>query len=94
MAKEEFSTGLVKILREMCDRVNANYDEIDFQEPDWYLKHEWTMDEQLDYQLWLEHHRDKDVHKVLNYIGTSKADRQRKASMFVAFYGWKTKTEE
>lgn len=75
----------------MCSRVNANYEEIDFQKPNWYMEHEWTMDEQLDYQKWLEHHPDKDVHKVLNYRG--KTDRERKSSMFVAFYGWKTKQE-
>jgi hypothetical protein len=92
LSKEEFSTGLVKILKEMCNRVNADYDAINFKEDGWYQKYEWTMEEQDDYQTWLENHPDKDVHRTLNST-RSKSDKARKASLFVSFYGWKTKKE-
>lgn len=30
----------------MCNRVNANYDDIDFKQHDWYYAYSWTKEEE------------------------------------------------
>lgn len=44
---------LEEILREMCLRVGANFDKLDFKSSDWFTKYSWTEDEEEDFKLWL-----------------------------------------
>ena len=83
---------LKTILNEMCSRVNANPEEIDFKSSDWYLKYTWTEEEQDDFIKWLADflHTNNKARKLFNIIGKSKKRCKHGAMLFVSNYGWKT----
>ena len=41
------------ILREMCNRVNVKYEDIDFKKARWFMQYSWTEEQQDDFALWL-----------------------------------------
>ena len=51
--KEEFSESLIVILKEMCRRVGATYEDIDFEKEGWFREYEWTENEEEDFKKWL-----------------------------------------
>jgi hypothetical protein len=83
---------LKTILNEMCLRVNANPEEIDFKSKDWYLKHTWTIKEQDDFIKWLADflYTNKKARKLFNMFSSSKKSCNQVAMFFVSDYGWKT----
>lgn len=83
---------LKTILNEMCSRVNANPEEIDFKSKDWYLKYTWTEEEQDDFIKWLVGflHTNNNARKLFNIIGNSKKSCKHGAISFNLYYGWKT----
>lgn len=83
---------LKTILNEMCSRVNANPEEIDFKSSDWYLKYTWTEEEQDDFIKWLADflHTNSKARKLFNIIGNSKKQCKRGAMFFNLYFGWKT----
>ena len=44
---------LKEILTEMCRRVGADYDKIDFKKEGWFRDYTWTEEEQEDFHQWL-----------------------------------------
>lgn len=83
---------LKTILNEMCSRVNANPEDIDFKSKDWYLKYTWTEEEQDDFIKWLADflHTNNKARKLFNMIGNSKKQCKRGAMFFNLYFGWKT----
>ena len=83
---------LKTILNEMCSRVGANPEEIDFKSSDWYLKYTWTEEEQADFIKWLADflHTNNKARKLFNIIGSSKKSCNHGAMLFNLYYGWKT----
>ena len=41
------------ILKEMCRKVGANFNEIDFKKERWYEEYSWTVEQQNDFISWL-----------------------------------------
>lgn len=89
---ENMTEELKTILNEMCSRVNANPEDIDFKSSDWYLKYTWTEEEQDDFIKWLADflHTNNKARKLFNIIGNAKKSCNRGAMFFVSNYGWKT----
>ncbi|MDD2260252.1 MAG: hypothetical protein PHO87_04560 [Acholeplasmataceae bacterium] len=89
---ENMTEELKTILNEMCLRVNANPEEIDFKSKDWYLKHTWTIKEQDDFIKWLADflYTNKKARKLFNMFSSSKKSCNHGAMFFVSDYGWKT----
>jgi hypothetical protein len=83
---------LKTILDEMCSRVNANPEDIDFKSKDWYLKYTWTEEEQDDFIKWLSNfiYNNSKARKVFS-IPKSKKYCNKVSGMFVLNYGWRTK---
>lgn len=77
----------------MCYRVGAPYDNMSFQEPEWYSKYSWTEEEQEDFKEWLKKKilSDSTVRKeITNFIERPSAYKAEKvATMFLFNYGWK-----
>lgn len=76
---------LEKVIKEMCERVKADYSKIDTSKKDWYLKYSWTEDEQYAFKEWLV----KYFHK--NNVWNNKMIADREACYFVLNFGWKIK---
>ena len=81
-----------KVLTKMCDIINIPIP--NFEEPDWFLKHTWTEEEQEIFKEWL-------IQELKNNRGlrfeisryphlTSKSIIERLANDFIFNYGWKT----
>lgn len=88
-----FSDYMFTILYEMCQRVGADYHSIDFQEPDWYAKHTWTVFEENSYKVWLfEYLRDnKEARKeLMRFPTTKKIEIEKTVDFFVSMYGFVT----
>ena len=88
---ENMTEELKTILNEMCSRVNANPEEIDFKSSDWYLKYTWTEEEQDDFIKWLSDflYNNSKVRKVFS-VSKSKKYCNKVSGKFVSNYGWKT----
>ena len=93
--KESGTIGphLLKILTEMCNRVGADVNEVDFHANDWFWQYTWAGSQQDDFISWL-----------INYLKTNREARKeicRRPSMrskahltmvaesFVFNWGWK-----
>jgi len=89
--EETFPPELVYILKEMCSRVNADYELINFKEDKWYWKYEWTIDQQNDFKDWLTNllKKDKKVRNVIMAFPSLKK-YEGTANMFILNYGWRT----
>ena len=94
MEERRFSEGLERVLREMCKRAGVRFEDVDFSDPEWYLKHEWTLEEEADFVEWLttELSRDGALRRELMEIPFSNKRHLRMfAIYFVSNYGWKVK---
>jgi len=82
-----------KIMREMCRRVDADYDSINFKDDNdpYYSKYEWTKEEQDDFEDWLINLflTSKKDYKNMSVFRNNKKNRKIVASQFISIYGWK-----
>lgn len=87
---------LKAILTKMCDMVNVKFDEIDFKGSDWYLKHEWSKEQQDEFSEWLQKYlNDGKIawRELTNMNSSNKKNRKRFANEFIFQYGWKQKDD-
>lgn len=90
----KFGVHLERILRELCGRVGAKYEDIDFEEYDWYIKYEWTREEEDGFSQWLADYlyRNKEARKeMLSLNKKTKKHCKTCADFFVFMYGWRVK---
>lgn len=84
------------VLKEMCDRVGADVESVDFKEHGWYFKHSWTQEEEEEFVQWLaDKLKNKEFRNSLLKFPSlyrMKSGRLKAAKEFVMFYGWKTYT--
>jgi len=98
--KTNYSETLITILTEMCERVGANYDEIDFKEDGWYHKYKWTNEEEEDFKKWminyLYHHpeRQRDILTGYAYYHRPKYNIKDYLRGFFFNYTWANKSKE
>lgn len=90
--KTKFGKHLVIVLKEMCKRVNAKFEDIDFCQDDWFRQYEWTEQGQKDFEKWLADHiySNEEARQELT-IDVIKDERLCKefAALFCSNYGWK-----
>lgn len=86
---------LLDVLKEMCKRVNVDYNKIDFKKPNWFLDYSWTEEEENDFSDWLVKQLSKDEElrqEVMDSFSWKDEKRLKKvADEFVFNYGWKLK---
>jgi len=85
---------LKEILIEMCKRVNAKYEDIDFKKEQWFLEYEWTNEEETSFINWLVDYmkQNKEARDTLMmFPRNNKRDLERFANSFIFNYGWKYK---
>lgn len=92
LSKERFEPGLTKVLKEMCQRVGADYESMNFKEDKWFYKHSWTLEEEKNFEKWLYDNKDPEVNKNLG-LSKNRYFRERQIAMFVLNYGWKLTNE-
>ena len=88
----DLSPALQEIMREMCRRVGADPEEINFKEPYWFHKYTWTSKEEEDFINWLTDRlaQNKEWREELLEIPTKNRKLLKQAArMFALNYGWK-----
>ena len=88
----EFNESLQIILKEMCNRVGADSESIDFSSPDWYTKYEWTMQECKQFEDWMAdfvYKNAKARREITNYSYKNKKRAEKVAREFTFMYGWR-----
>ena len=80
----------------MCSYIDdAHFDDIDFQEPDWYMKHTWNRDQEKDFCIWLTEYlfKNKEAQESLySRKNMSKEECRQTASAFCCSFGWRGQT--
>lgn len=82
------------LLREMCKRVGANPNEIDFSQSDWYTEYTWTENQEFDFKDWIIDYLTKNkaaLSEISNSSSISKKRIEKIAVEFIFMYGWKVK---
>ncbi len=92
------SEELVYVLEKMCSYVNVDYNDINFDENDWYLEYEWTKEQETNFINWLTNEI-RINNKIRKGISKLKYRPSKKratlfANYFNMMFGWKTKIEE
>lgn len=84
---------LEELMREMCSRVGADFNEIDFKAPNWYEEYTWTEQEQEDFMGWIVKYLKSNYKarkELMTFPHTTSVKELRKfAGMFILGYGWK-----
>jgi len=91
MSKEQFSESLQEVLKEMCNRVGADYDSIDFSNGTWYNSYEWTLQEEKQFEKWLANYLYKSAKarkEIMNHSIKKKSYLEKAAREFTFQYGW------
>jgi len=92
--QKKFNWGLEYVLREMCRRVGARYEGIDFSDPTWFYKYEWTQEEEEDFANWLTKELISNPqlrNDLMKYPTSQRRYLRRFAEVFTANYGWRLK---
>lgn len=85
---------LVYVLKEMANRVKADYEQLDVNSNDWFMQYEWTEAEQDSFKEWLVGYlyTNTQARKAIVEIPIrNKRHLKKVADMFVFNYGWKLK---
>jgi len=89
--KKELKT----VLKEMCDRVGADFEDIDFGNEKWFMKnHSWTEKEEEDFVKWFTDELMNNASlrkKFLKYPRKNKKKCRKAAQWFCFEYGWRLK---
>lgn len=96
--KKEFGKHLTVVLKKMCLWVKVEFDDIDFAEDRWFMKHEWSEEEQDAFKEWFTDYlyKNAEARRELTDISYRNKRQLRKAAeMFCFQFGWKfSKTPE
>lgn len=81
---------LKPIFEEMAKRVGITVEDIDFTDSEWYMKHKWTVLEEIDFKNWLitQLESNSELIDELEAEGIVRRDIKEMAIDFVIFYGW------
>jgi hypothetical protein len=95
MTNNLFGVYFTDVLKEMCRRVGAKYEEIDFSSDDWYLKYTWTKNEQDKFIEWFAKYlRNMGPRRELCAFPSlvrTEPQRIKFASQFISEFGWAIK---
>jgi hypothetical protein len=81
------------VLEEMCKRVHADIDKLDFKKEGWFHKYAWTQEEEIKFKAWLVQYMKKNRGARVEMMthpgyGTTKAYLEKFVDQFVFNYGW------
>lgn len=85
---------LREVFKEMAKRVGTTIETIDFNDKNWFLKHKWTIQEELDFKNWLLEELKNSPELVDDLVneGFIRRELNEMATDFVIFYGWDFKS--
>ena len=97
MMKKEYGPHMNIILSTMCLFVGSNYSDINMQEDNWFLKHTWSEETEMEFKNWMVNyiHKIKPAQRELyNDHYMNKKLCERAVDMFMFNYGWSSNQPE
>lgn len=87
---KEYGEPLDSILKDLCEAVNTDYYNMDFTENDWFLKHTWSFQDQINFKNKLINKikKNKKFYSSMLNVSTDRKIEQS-VEMFLFTYGWK-----
>jgi len=82
---------LVNVLKQLCDTIGVDYEEIDFKELDWNKQHCWNYTQSVEFEDWMFHYifdNDK-VRRQLTCCKRDELECRQAVNIFIAMYGWR-----
>ena len=82
------------VLQEMCSIVGAKYDDIDFNELEWYRKYQWTKQQENAFKEWMEFFLYNDSGARRGLMALPKKNKKHIktfVNFFISVYGWDNK---
>lgn len=92
--KKYMQDPLEIILRKMCEFVGTTYESINFKSNDWYLRYEWTIEQENQFKDWLYTYMKSNNHartELMQFNINTKPYILKWIDSFMCNYGWKTK---
>jgi hypothetical protein len=79
------------ILMKMFQIVGETYSREYIQEPQWFLKHKWTLEQEQEFETWLTAYfkSSKVQRELFDTVITDLTTRRKRAKWFIFNYGWK-----
>ena len=94
--KQKMGKHLEFILRDMCSRVGAKFNKIDFKKPNWFMDYTWTQKQEDEFAKWmgdyLYTHKEAQDEVLASRISTKKL-MSKAVMMFLFDYGWSIKND-
>lgn len=79
------------ILKKMCELVKADYDSINFKEDRWFMKYQWTSEQEKEFKVWFIEYlkKNKSSRKFLmKRPSTHRKSLIKVVDEFLSNYGW------
>lgn len=92
MKPKDYPESFKVVLGEMCSRVGAKYEDIDFSKPKWYMEYSWDAETQTSFIDWMTDYLYKTSqarNEILNNPIKNKKHIRKAVSEFVFNYGWR-----
>ena len=89
---KSYKLHMTNVLTEMCTRVGANFNRINFKKSDWYWEFEWTQSEDDNFIEWLSDYLFKYSGartEIMQFPVKNKIICKGVASQFCANYSWR-----
>ena len=96
MTLDTFGPHITAVLKEMCSRVDVDFDDVDMGNDGWYLEHSWTMAEEAEFVTWfVEYLRDNSSarREIMSFPHKAYKHIRPAVSMFVMLYGWRSQED-
>lgn len=93
---DEMSRHLKLILREMCDRVDTCFWNVDFNDSFWFREHTWSRLEEKSFAEWMEDYLYNNAgarREIMSFYTKKRSAIRSCVFWFLFCYGWKYKEE-
>jgi len=82
---------LEEILRKMCGFVGADFETINFKEKEWYLKYQWTAEQENEFKKWLYGYLKNHKKAQMELFETTLPPKllKKEVELFILSYGWR-----
>ena len=93
--KHEYGEHTTIILKEMCSRVNADYDKVPFGDEEmlYFDRYEWNDEQQKEFKIWLANYlytNTKARKEIMSISHKNKKRCQNAAEIFNSWHGWRS----
>lgn len=88
---------LKHVLKNLCNRVGADFKKIDFKKENWFKEYTWTREEEEKFEKWIVKYlsnNKKARENLMKFPTKDKKDLITFSKIFTLYCGWKYKNKK